>query len=172
MPYLEMHLYVWEYPALAAWKLIAKFPRNLSFSATQSFSSLEFPQVSTSFLNSHLSCPHSSCSQTSLTTYTWSFDSMLLKQFSLNLSSNTHLDNQESSSKNYEQIALFKITIPFHDIPGRIKMEGKIYLRKKIPVHFNTTVHPDGTVFVKVCTSLTVVLLMLDACCCDILMEL
>lgn len=61
-----------------------------------------------------------------------------------------------------------KSPLPFHDIPGSVKI---IYLRKKIPVHFNTTVPPDGIVFVKVCNSLIVVLLMLDACCWDIFME-
>lgn len=44
MPCHKMQLYVWECPALAAWRLIAKSPRNLSFSASQSFSSLEFPR--------------------------------------------------------------------------------------------------------------------------------
>lgn len=53
-----------------------------------------------------------------------------------------------------------KSPLPFHDTPGSITMEGKIYLRKKTQVHFNTAVHPDAIVFVKVCTTLALVLLM------------
>jgi len=47
-----------------------------------------------------------------------------------------------------------------HDIPGSIKMEGKIYLRKKMQVCFSIAMHPAGIVFVKVYTSLTVLLML------------